>query len=562
MLCLEIELLTGRYVATAYNDRRTAEWPPHPARVYSALVATWGEADKPPAEREALLWLERQGPPAVTASEAAVREIVTVFVPVNDTTVAKDVHDLTEDLVEAEAELATAGQVVEVAADAKTQRAATKAADQAARRVATLGERLVRALGPDGKDSADGIRAAAHLLPDQRGRQPRTFPSVAPEVGFVYLTWRSAEPSDDLRETLRGLARRIVRIGHSSSLVRCSFVDQAPEPTWVPDPEGPEPLRVVKPGQLELLEEEHRKQSAGARPCGFQRYRRAGAPVADEPTRSVFGSNDWIVLRRIEGPSLPSTRAADVAAAVRGALMKHASQPPRPIISGHAEDGGPGDAPHLAIVSLPFVGSDHSDGRILGVALVLPRRLSAEDRQHVFHAIGGWERSRRFDDEETPALELMLGAAGKLVVERLREETGAALNLKSETWCTPSRRWVSVTPVALDRNPGKLRSKDPDPKRRAQTEARAMAEAAQTIAASCERIGLPEPESVTILPSVSLTGTSKAVRFPPFPGDRSRTQRVKVHAELVFSRPLMGPVLLGAGRYQGLGLFRPIEEEA
>ena len=32
MLALRIELLTGRYVATAYDDRNTAEWPPHPAR--------------------------------------------------------------------------------------------------------------------------------------------------------------------------------------------------------------------------------------------------------------------------------------------------------------------------------------------------------------------------------------------------------------------------------------------------------------------------------------------------------------------------------------------------
>ena len=39
MLAIEFELLTGRYAATAHNDRSRAEWPPHPARIFSALVA-------------------------------------------------------------------------------------------------------------------------------------------------------------------------------------------------------------------------------------------------------------------------------------------------------------------------------------------------------------------------------------------------------------------------------------------------------------------------------------------------------------------------------------------
>ena len=40
MFAIRVECLTGRYVATAYDDRSRAEWPPHPARLFSALVAT------------------------------------------------------------------------------------------------------------------------------------------------------------------------------------------------------------------------------------------------------------------------------------------------------------------------------------------------------------------------------------------------------------------------------------------------------------------------------------------------------------------------------------------
>lgn len=45
MFAITIELLGGSYVATAYNDRDRGEWPPHPARLFSALVATWADGD-------------------------------------------------------------------------------------------------------------------------------------------------------------------------------------------------------------------------------------------------------------------------------------------------------------------------------------------------------------------------------------------------------------------------------------------------------------------------------------------------------------------------------------
>jgi CRISPR-associated protein Csb2 len=34
------------------------------------------------------------------------------------------------------------------------------------------------------------------------------------------------------------------------------------------------------------------------------------------------------------------------------------------------------------------------------------------------------------------------------------------------------------------------------------------------------------------------------------------------HAILIFSQPVIGPVLLGAGRYRGYGLCRPLHGEA
>jgi len=75
----------------------------------------------------------------------------------------------------------------------------------------------------------------------------------------------------------------------------------------------------------------------------------------------------------------------------------------------------------------------------------------------------------------------------------------------------------------------------------------------------CLRIGLPAPAAVTVLPSAPLPGSSKARHFPPFPGSEGRVQRVLTHAALQFEEPVAGPILLGAGRYVGLGLMRPLD---
>ena len=66
-LVITIDLLTGSYEATDVGDRERAEWPPHPARLFSALLAAARGED-----RAALRWLEQQPPPLVVASGQAV----------------------------------------------------------------------------------------------------------------------------------------------------------------------------------------------------------------------------------------------------------------------------------------------------------------------------------------------------------------------------------------------------------------------------------------------------------------------------------------------------------
>src|SRR5690606_6525799 len=90
------------------------------------------------------------------------------------------------------------------------------------------------------------------------GRQPRTFPSVTPANPRVTFVWPEARPTDAQRAALAELLGRVVRLGHSSSLVSCTLEGRGPdEPDgrarWVPDDAGDVALRTVAPGQLDRL---------------------------------------------------------------------------------------------------------------------------------------------------------------------------------------------------------------------------------------------------------------------------------------------------------------------
>ena len=85
MFALGIRYLNGWAMAASDGARKErAEWPPHPDRVFMALAAAWFETGKDAEEGAALRWLEGLPPPAITASDAALRTTVTSYVPVND----------------------------------------------------------------------------------------------------------------------------------------------------------------------------------------------------------------------------------------------------------------------------------------------------------------------------------------------------------------------------------------------------------------------------------------------------------------------------------------------
>lgn len=553
MLTIEVELLTGRYVATAHDDRGRAEWPPHPARLFSALVAALHDDEAVDAgEREALQWLETRSAAPVIEVDLTVdetvgrRQVMDCFVPVNDISLAGDVE---APLRDAQRELTKLVATADTPERRREVKRAEKAVEKEKKRLA---ERLAELHRLVDEPSQSDIERAVALLPDRRTRQVRTFPVVIPARPLVAFSWPD-EPTADVRAAIDRLCARVVRLGHSSSLVRCAVTDRPGVPTLVPRDDGDHVVRVVGPGQLLRLEREfERHQAVESRvlPARPQRYGPPSSSRAERGAHEGVFSRDWIVYERIGGSRPLSSRGTDVARALRAALLEQGGD--RPLagdITGHGADGTPLSREHVAFVPLPFVGHERADASIQGCAVVMTRTLAPEGRETLLRLIASWERDRAVD-AESGVMEL---ARGTLPAVRLRRvEVSEKVSLRVATWCRPSRRFITATPIALDRNPGNLRSREPA------AAARALAEARGFVATACEHVGLPRPQSVEISLSPLLSGAQPVRQFLPWPGRPGRTPRVRVHAEIVFAEPVRGPLLLGAGRYFGLGLCLPI----
>lgn len=84
-LLITVRLHEGRYHGTRDGFDGAAGWPPSPGRLFQALVAAAARgASIPPAEQEALRWLENLPPPELAAPPGRQGRAVPQFVPNND----------------------------------------------------------------------------------------------------------------------------------------------------------------------------------------------------------------------------------------------------------------------------------------------------------------------------------------------------------------------------------------------------------------------------------------------------------------------------------------------
>ncbi len=533
MLAIEVELLTGRYAATAHNDRVRAEWPPHPARFFSALVAALHDHDVvDPAERAALVWLEEQDAPSLQVNlRVGRRQVHDVYVPVNDVTLGLDT------------EIREAEKALQQAANGSANQKAAKRKLDTARKAPNI---------VDAAPSDKALKTAIALLPERRTRQVRTFPVVLPETPTFAFLWPKADPKDH-REALKRLCARVTRLGHSSSLVRCAIVERDLLPTLVPSDDGDVVLRVVGPGQVKRLEEffkHHQGVESRVLPARPQRYGPAFKKTTEsKPAESVFSPTDWVIFERVGGARPLASRATDLARALRDALIGMPRKQDLPATISGKTGEVPTQQPHVAFVPLPFVGHEYADGALMGCALVLPRKLPKDDRAILLRLVAEWEKEPA---NQHGVLTLAGSTLPPLQVRRV--EVSAKATLDPMRWSRSAKRFITATPIALDRNPGNLRSNQSGTARKAALEAQ------QSISDSCQHVVGVRPISVEVSLAPLLPGAQHVREFLPWPGRPGRTPRVRVHADIRFAEPVRGPLLLGAGRYFGLGLCLPVED--
>ncbi len=507
MLAFEVEFLTGVSVAASPSSRERSEWPPHPDRLFQALVAAWGRDEaRDPRERQALEWLESLpvDDMIVVAPPARRRSIVNVYVPPND---------------------------------AKTT-------------------------GRPGGAPPAHLGGALAVVPEfRKNRQPRQFPAKVPaaERPIVRYLWPSATAADleHHKEPLARLAREVTYLGHSHSLVRVALVEDALDigeavEGWLAVPGRPAALRMPHPGRLASLEDSYNR---GVRPnpsLVLKTFRPSGAA----PPGTVFDPETITVLAD-EGGLVPSLVAFPlVAKRLRDAWLAVAeanSLPVPPLLSGHDPGGIPTRKPHVAIVPLADVGWTHSSGRLMGIALVWPRGVEADDRRAALRILAAFFSA---DAAEVGLLGarrdssgiLHFGAEGTWRLALEPEPDRASL--RPWRYTEPARRWATVLPMALDRHP-----KD-----------RPGESLENRVADACRSVGLP-PEAVDGL--AVKASTHGAVKAAPsvgdvrkaLPADSRYRGRYLCHVVVTFRQPVRGPLILGAGRFRGLGLCLPKDEE-
>lgn len=262
-----------------------------------------------------------------------------------------------------------------------------------------------------------------------------------------------------------------------------------------------------------------------------------------EPFKTVFSPH--LLIFQLQAKQAPF-QALDLATSLgvtngwRGAILNQSnglSEEVRRMLSGHDANGGPATDAHLALMPLAFVGHDYADGHLLGIGIALPSGISTHHRREALRAVGA-------------VRELRLGPLGTWTVKPVTS-SNPPWNLKSEAWTAyqaGATHWSTVTPIAFDRHP---KTKD---------KAQYQQETAVMIAEACTAIGLPSPIEVIVTSVSAHPGVPLARNFPRL-SRKDGSLRRHSHAILVFEKPVCGPVLLGAGRFRGYGVCRPLQKD-
>ncbi|MGW3115394.1 type I-G CRISPR-associated protein Csb2 [Streptomyces sp. NPDC001091] len=476
---VRVHLLEPLYQASGPQPGR-AEWPPHPARLFCALVSVADLDD--PVEEAALRWLESQPAPLIRVP-AQTAEAVTArhaWVPTN--AVAKE-----------------PGHAV---------------------------------------------------LPGRtNGGSPKSWPQRVlrhPEVAFVW----EVEPPQSVWTVLDAITARVPYFGRATGHALLSAQTSparedgsegdADFAEWQPlqsddRVKAASTLRVPYPGYLQRLRAAFDAQQPAWQQAQSLRYRvRDGEPPAEQ-VKDQGPYRDLITFSFSPGVAVDPGYTLAVTAALRAAVMSRLDSAGHdvramPQVHGHKDKND--QARLCAYLGLPFVGHEHADGMLRGVAIALPHDLPLLHRRALLGVL------LHFD-----------GGLRKLAIPNM----GAPLNLsyvkptasvlktvQSRNWTRPSHVWTTALPMILDHFPkGGDRGLE------------------DSVVKSCRMAGLPVPEHVEVVRRGGLLPGTRDLAGHQLRRKAGERPLPSCHVRLHFARPLDGPVVLGSKKTFGLGLCLP-----
>ncbi len=383
----------------------------------------------------------------------------------------------------------------------------------------------------------------AHTTLPGRTNSERVWARVAPRSRSIWFKWPLLILDEAGRERLEVLCRRVPYLGRSTGPAVIEVVEEQPEGTWlIPSEAASNPsvfnyaatVRCPFTGSLAALRAAFSAkyvEGGAGDPWAVGVAVEYGIDEATErPTETLSGPYKNLVVFELEGSRLDGRHTARVTFAVRQAILSRAERH-IPTLHGHHV----GDVVQCAVLGLPFVGSEHADGHLLGVGVAIPE-LPDEDLRIVAGALP------KPGDE----MDVAAGPLGLLRLRRLapldagRGERGA-WGLDPVRWAGPAREWRTCLPVVFDR----FFKRDTD----------VEAEIRRAVRNSA----LPDPMTIFVSRTPLLPG---ALDLAPTDTIRRQTDQAFKpyrHVALRFAQPVRGPVVVGSMRHYGLGLCAPMK---
>jgi len=505
-LVLTVRLYEDAFGIARYHgmSQGAPEWPPAPARLYQALIAGAARGSALPDGLEpALEWLEALPPPTIAAPHHRLGQSIALYVPNNDADALADPRDVSS------------------IRTAKTAQPSLFLADQPLLYVWPLSSAAVTSTAD--AHVAAIVEAANGLY--QLGRGIDMAWAVAEVLDAPALEARLTAHGGIVHRPQPGVrGTRILACPTRGSLASLVQRHQAPK------------LRTESAGNKVLFTNPPKPHFANV---SYERVRRH--LVYELRASDASKSWPWALDRVVK---LVETLRDAAAGRLQAGLESDASIVERSLI-GRAADGS-GAVPidqRVRIVPLPSIGSPHADRAVRRVLVDVPSGTPL----HVADVDWAFSGLRKVDPET--------GELSPWVVTR--SEGDGMLG----HYVGPSRRWRSVTAVSLPESAQRRRI---DPARR-QHEAKGAFEriAEETRAVAAVHAALRHAGILATAVAVRVQREpfeARGVRAEAFAeGTRFAKERLW-HVEIEFDRRIQGPLIIGDGRFVGLGVMAPAPE--